>query len=955
MGEEFITNGNNVPGDDYIFFEERTLTDQPNPDYEACEERANAEQSSNNDVAAYVDKHGSPLESSVIGCVPETDLEWGEKWDDGTCGIISKITFKNNGSIDKVIPSCEIFSETEASSKRTLGECTDFDMDATSNKVRLADGVISSSKQECFDLTSNRKTSFDSKECGHAFLVDPPMDTVADCANIPEKKDENVKVYRIVTSTRTGLSVVPNPQDMVLNKNTTYPVREIKAYDEDLARIKAYEVPVVSGDVAQFIIIDPQNFFDLRDYITGGRHDANYNQFDEDGNPATFDTCPILGLPNGYSGICDPKGKAGCNLPIYGVGAVTTFRDAEDREYTYNHFPIKWSGYVKSWKWLTVNEYKENTAGRSGQNGGTLYAVNSNDLNENLVLMTVRSNEYCDRRERYSGQIDPTKSPDLPCVQYWQYQNINPDDANDWSFVNLFMPEFDGAFETQYGYTYLDLFPILIKEDGTQVPYMKDIFGLYEEYGEDDLVVVQCDPTKDECKGQSNFVEVTGTTNRPVNFFDKNTQVDIIEADSFDETKGEVVSQRTAIDTENIGVYTEVNELMQSNTGGLSIGEYIEDGDNSSGLHLKLKPGRVLAMRLMPSDSERRNSEYDEQGNLVRASTRCVIAQDKRLDPEAASFFIPTNSEEEIEAFANSTDDDLEVRPCEGNFLTFDQAAPPKPATNPNGTQTWFGETSCEQLTAKPACNQTKFISAERFCILEDGKLGDCEECMAAADPDSGIDFTLASVAPMGNAQILSVPGDEFSGSRCYFSAACFAQNGDGCPSAETSGGHVFCLSKDTKIQMADGTEKEIAKIKAGEKVMAFSFKASKKNGLITSKVVATAVTKDQEYRILTTVDRISGKETVLRITPQHKVVLSSGRGVEVRDLRAGVPILDASGSSVLVKSVTEAEKPITVYNLILEDHADGYIAGNLRVLSYPLLDGIKANLTSQVETKKSK
>lgn len=226
---------------------------------------------------------------------------------------------------------------------------------------------------------------------------------------------------------------------------------------------------------------------------------------------------------------------------------------------------------------------------------------------------------------------------------------------------------------------------------------------------------------------------------------------------------------------------------------------------------------------------------------------------------------------------------------------------------------------------------------------------------MAAADPDAAIDFTLASVAPMGNAQILSVPGDEFSGSRCYFSAACFAQNGDGCPSAETSGGHVFCLSEDTKIQMADGSEKEIAKIKAGENVMAFSSKESKKNGLITSKVVATAVTKDQEYRILTTIDRISGKETVLRITPQHKVVLSSGRGVEVRDLRAGVPILDASGKPVMVKSVKEAEKPITVYNLILEDHADGYIAGNLRVLSYPLLDGIKANLASQAETKKSK
>jgi hypothetical protein len=941
--EEIEMEGSSVPEGDYILVREEVKKNQDNPEYTQCVADANAEQTSNDPVAAHVYIDGAIVPSGGAECNPASDSEWEEKWENKECGMQSKITFKGSGEIKDVLPWCEKFSDSDKTLMVAQGKCWDGgETVGYPGEVRLVTGIVSSSIDAC-RTQSNLEDLYADGECGFLFLETPDnTTTVAACNSIEKKIDKNVKIYRKVTSTRIGLSVTPNPPDMVLNKDKTYEVREIKVYDEDLARIKAYEVPVTAGDVANFIVVDPQNFFDLRDYVAGGRYDANYEQFDEDGNPATYDTCPILGLPNGYSGICDPKGEAGCNLPIYGVGAETTFEDAEERTYTYNSFPVKWSGYVKSWKWITVNEYKKNTADRLGQNGGALYALDA-DLNDNLVLMTVRSNEYCDRRERYSGQINPIKSPDLPCVQYWQYQNIDPNNASDWSFVNLFMPQFDGAFETQYGYTYLDLFPVLEKEDGTKVPYMYDIYDLFSEYGKEDLAVVQCDPNQDECKGTSNFVETKkATANRLVNFFDKKTKLPLIRHDGF---SASVQGTRTAIDNENIGIYKESDELMKSKDGGASIGEYISEGDDSSGLHLKLKPGRVLAMRLMPEDQNERNSEYDENGKLVRASTRCVIAQNKSLNPDSSAYFIPTNSEEEIKAFANATDEDIEIRPCGGSFMTHDQAAPPKPAVNPNGTETWFGTLSCEQLTTKPACNQTKFITAERFCILEDGKMGDCEECLHAADPDAGIDFTLASVAPMGNAQLLSIPGDENGGSRCYFSAACFAQNGDGCPSAETSGGHVFCLSEDTKIQMADNSEKEIGKIKAGEEVMAFSSKESKKNGLIKSKVVATAITQDQKYMILKTHDPKSGKETTLRITPQHKVVLSSGRGVEVRDLQAGVPILMASGQPVVVKSVEESEESITVYNLILEDHADGYIAGGLRVLSYPLLDGIKKNM----------
>jgi hypothetical protein len=141
----------------------------------------------------------------------------------------------------------------------------------------------------------------------------------------------------------------------------------------------------------------------------------------------------------------------------------------------------------------------------------------------------------------------------------------------------------------------------------------------------------------------------------------------------------------------------------------------------------------------------------------------------------------------------------------------------------------------------------------------------------------------------------------------------------------------VFCLAADTKITMADGTQREIASIKAGEEVMSFDGRDARNGVLKKAKVVAIAKTKNQE--ILKIGD--------LKITPQHKVVLASGRAVMARELRVGDKILEADGLIVTVDKVEADLQPINVYNLVLEKGADGYIANGLRVLSYPKLKGM--------------
>jgi hypothetical protein len=132
---------------------------------------------------------------------------------------------------------------------------------------------------------------------------------------------------------------------------------------------------------------------------------------------------------------------------------------------------------------------------------------------------------------------------------------------------------------------------------------------------------------------------------------------------------------------------------------------------------------------------------------------------------------------------------------------------------------------------------------------------------------------------------------------------------------------------------MADGSKKEIAKIKAGEKVLAFN--TNEVDGeLYPSEVQSVAVTKDQRVLKITLGD--PKNKNYLKITPEHKVVLSSGRIMVANDLREGDELLNKDGQTVKVTHMVYEKSKVTVYNLVLESELDGYIAGGVRVLSYP-------------------
>jgi hypothetical protein len=738
------------------------------------------------------------------------------------------------------------------------------------------------------------------------------------CANCPVTV--TTKNFKMVTKSRLALSAI-DPKDAVdIVLEGGVPVTAVETitslsdpnYSKFRSRLKTYEINssvYEYGDMNGFVVVDPK-FFDLRYYMNGAKWDAGYDVLDDNGNPKTPNSCPILGM-TGYAGICDPTGVAGCNLPIYGIGQTTTFTLENGDQHDYTTYPIIWSGYVKKWTFITEELYEENIAGRKGPNGGELYATGV-DLNENApILMIERSNEYCINNERYSGQVDLSKEPDLPCIQYLQYQNIGGMEIlNEDGSVKEVLPN---------KFVFLDLFqPIYEPSDKEKFVISKMIL-----FDKSNSVINRGSPVLGE--GSNRYVG-SGLAGNFASFLD-------ITPPTF---KNLAPSK----DGDIAGVFPAISRETFENLGGL-IGTNASEtkDDGGVGFASRIENGFVYGMRLF-DEGER---EKDKSGEIADDFIRSDCAIVKYLFVDATNLdkneiFVPTNSYAEFSSFLNTIgkiDDNVEVRNCDAEYDEYARfKKDTNPPQNPNGTLTWEGTTSCKQLVDKPACNQAKLISSTRSCILEDGIKGSCDKCAGVNDPDLSVDFSEVAVDGI----VTSSP--QLGTGQCYFEALCIDQSAAGCPAAGTAGGHVFCLSPDTKILMADGNEKAIIDIKAGEKVKAFKARDSKKAILQEAGIVATAITEEQEI-IRITVSSESTSE-VLNITPLHKVVLGNGRGVKAEEVVVGDTIITASGDKVVVEQIEKDLPKITVYNLVLEEEYDGYIANGLRILSYPLLDGLK-------------
>lgn len=232
----------------------------------------------------------------------------------------------------------------------------------------------------------------------------------------PGRQVPSTYYYYKQKSTSKGAVSLTMPQDDFVADS----VQKVSNYSKDLANIQAYKIADIS-DSDSFIIVDPSNFFTMSKYTAAGLPTTEPPQ-----------NCPVLQLGL-YDGICDPNGVAGCNLPIYGVGAPTSINGQAG----ISPYPVLWAGYVTSWAFITPQQYVTNTNSRQNLGGSPIYLP---PFNDNNVLMVSRASSYCTNEEMTSNP--QSGNVDLPCVQYLQYSNSGGV-TNGGQWIDLYNPTED--------------------------------------------------------------------------------------------------------------------------------------------------------------------------------------------------------------------------------------------------------------------------------------------------------------------------------------------------------------------------------------------------------------------------------------------------------------------------------------------------------------------------------
>lgn len=127
------------------------------------------------------------------------------------------------------------------------------------------------------------------------------------------------------------------------------------------------------------------------------------------------------------------------------------------------------------------------------------------------------------------------------------------------------------------------------------------------------------------------------------------------------------------------------------------------------------------------------------------------------------------------------------------------------------------------------------------------------------------------------------------------------------------------CFVAGTKIKMADGSEKNIEDIKAGDKVLTFADERSHR--LVEADVVTTISHTVDGYLV------INGN---LKVTPEHRVFVNGGWQM-IGDAKAGDYLLDENGRQVLIESIEVVRQIVKVYNFQTEPYHT-YIANGIYV-----------------------
>ena len=133
---------------------------------------------------------------------------------------------------------------------------------------------------------------------------------------------------------------------------------------------------------------------------------------------------------------------------------------------------------------------------------------------------------------------------------------------------------------------------------------------------------------------------------------------------------------------------------------------------------------------------------------------------------------------------------------------------------------------------------------------------------------------------------------------------------------AENGGG---CFSGDTKVTLADGSDKPISEIIVGEEIQTLNNVEDRQ--LVSAKVANVHRVSVNGYLII---------NAVLHVTPEHRLYVNNSWKT-AGEIKIGDQLLNSQGQMIGVRSIEWIRRPITVYNLEIEKYHT-YLAGNFYV-----------------------
>ena len=134
---------------------------------------------------------------------------------------------------------------------------------------------------------------------------------------------------------------------------------------------------------------------------------------------------------------------------------------------------------------------------------------------------------------------------------------------------------------------------------------------------------------------------------------------------------------------------------------------------------------------------------------------------------------------------------------------------------------------------------------------------------------------------------------------------------------ASKTTGYGACLAAGTKVLMADGSYKNVEDVRAGDLVASFDVTTGER---IAASVVSTIQREDP---IIT----ING---VLEAAPDEMLYVADGETKGAGSLQMGDQLLGEDGKSIAVSTITYSAKPVTTYDLILQNGQDFFASGYL-------------------------